>query len=77
MERYVFVVRVEVLDGELREGDALSVIYGDTSGGSRGMQAAIVSDSRWLRHCLGLNLHTLHLKTRSSDMCDGRAESFF
>lgn len=43
MERYVFVVRAEVLEGELREGDTLSVIYGDTSHGSRGMQGAIIS----------------------------------
>ncbi|HEY2933101.1 MAG TPA: DUF3604 domain-containing protein [Acidobacteriota bacterium] len=42
-ERYVFVVRVEVLEGALKEGDTLSVIYGDTSQGSRGMEAAIIS----------------------------------
>lgn len=42
-ERYVFVVRVEVLEGELKNGDHLSVVYGDTSGGSRGMEAAVIS----------------------------------
>ena len=42
-ERYVFVVRVEVVAGRLRRGDSLSVLYGDTSGGSRGMRAAIIS----------------------------------
>jgi hypothetical protein len=42
-ERYVFVVRATVTDGQLTEGDQLSIIYGDTSSGSRGMQAAIIS----------------------------------
>ena len=42
-ERYIFVVRVEVVAGRLRRGDSLSVLYGDTSGGSRGMRAAIIS----------------------------------
>jgi len=42
-ERYVFVVRVEVVQGRLQEGDQLQVRYGDTSGGSRGMRAAIIS----------------------------------
>ena len=42
-ERYVFVVRVRVVQGTLRPGDELSVVYGDTSAGSRGMRAAIVS----------------------------------
>ena len=41
--RYVYVVRVWVMEGELREGDSLSVVYGDRSGGSRGMLAAIIS----------------------------------
>ena len=43
MERYVFVVRVTVAEGELRAGDEIRVVYGDTRGGSRGMRAAIVS----------------------------------
>ena len=43
MERYVFVVRVTVAEGELNAGDAIRVVYGDTSGGSRGLRAAIVS----------------------------------
>ncbi len=42
-ERYVFVVRVRLLQGGLREGDTLSVVYGDTSRGSRGMRAAIIA----------------------------------
>ena len=43
LSRYIYVVRVWVLNGELREGDTLSVIYGENSGGSRGMQAGIIS----------------------------------
>ena len=43
MERYVFVVRVTVAEGELQAGDEIRVVYGDTRGGSRGMRAAIVS----------------------------------
>ncbi len=43
MERYVFVVRVTVAEGELDAGDAIRVMYGDTRGGSRGLRAAIVS----------------------------------
>ena len=43
MERYVFVVRVTVAEGELNAGDAIRVAYGDTRDGSRGMRAAIVS----------------------------------
>ena len=43
MERYVFVVRVTVEEGQLSTGDTIDVVYGDTSGGSRGMRAAIVS----------------------------------
>ena len=43
IERYVFVVRVTVEEGELSTGDTIDVVYGDTSGGSRGMRAAIVS----------------------------------
>jgi hypothetical protein len=42
-ERYVWVVRVRVIQGTLRPGDTLSVVYGDTSGGSRGMRAAIIA----------------------------------
>lgn len=41
-ERYVFVVRVVVADGELKEGDTVSVIYGDRSGGSRGYRASAI-----------------------------------
>ena len=41
-ERYVFVVRIWVMAGALEPGDALSVIYGDTSGGSKGMRASII-----------------------------------
>ena len=43
MERYVFVVRVTVAKGRLAEGDTIEIVYGDTSGGSRGMRASIVS----------------------------------
>lgn len=42
-ERYVWVVRARVGQGKLRPGDTLSVVYGDTSGGSRGMRAAVVA----------------------------------
>lgn len=42
-ERYVFVVRVTVEQGTLSPGDTIDVVYGDTSGGSRGMRAAIVN----------------------------------
>ena len=42
-ERYVFVVRANVVSGSLREGETISVVYGDTSAGSRGMRAAIVA----------------------------------
>lgn len=45
MERYVFVVRVEVVRGALTEGDTISVVYGDTRGGSRGYRAGEVSAS--------------------------------
>src|SRR5215831_11958919 len=43
LSRYVYVVRVWVMNGDLEEGDSISVIYGDTSLGSRGMQAGIIS----------------------------------
>lgn len=42
-ERYVFVVRVLLVEGELREGDTLSVTYGDRSGGSAGYRASAIS----------------------------------
>ena len=42
-ERYVFVVRANVVSGSLREGETIEVVYGDISQGSRGMRAAIVS----------------------------------
>jgi hypothetical protein len=42
-ERYVYVVRVRVEEGSLQEGDTLAVVYGDTSGGSRGLLASAVS----------------------------------
>lgn len=42
-ERYVFVVRVLVEEGALKSGDTISVIYGDTSGGSPGMLAGAVA----------------------------------
>lgn len=43
LERYVFVVRATLVAGELAAGDTIDVVYGDTSRGSRGMRAAIVS----------------------------------
>ena len=43
LERYVFVVRATLVAGELAPGDTIDVVYGDTSRGSRGMRAAIVS----------------------------------
>ena len=42
-ERYVFVVRANVVSGTLREGETVRVVYGDTSAGSRGLRAAIVA----------------------------------
>lgn len=42
-ERYVFVVRANVVSGTLRAGETIRVVYGDTSQGSRGMRAAIVA----------------------------------
>lgn len=42
-ERYVFVVRADVVSGSVREGETIEVVYGDTSQGSRGMRAAIVA----------------------------------
>jgi hypothetical protein len=43
LSRYIYVVRIWVLNGDLEPGDTLSVIYGDTAQGSRGMQAGIIS----------------------------------
>jgi hypothetical protein len=42
-ERYVFVVRVQVREGRLNQGDRIDVIYGDTSKGSRGMQGGVIT----------------------------------
>ncbi len=42
-ERYVFVVRIHVADGDLQEGDEIRVVYGDRSSGSRGYRAAAIS----------------------------------
>ena len=41
-ERYVFVIRVEVVRGSLKEGDVINVVYGDTSHGGPGMMASII-----------------------------------
>ncbi len=42
LERYFNVIRVWVTKDKLQEGDTLSVKYGDTSGGSKGMRASII-----------------------------------
>lgn len=42
-ERYVFVVRVVVEQGQLDVGDVISVLYGDTTHGSRGYRAGSVT----------------------------------
>jgi hypothetical protein len=42
-ERYVFVTRAWVESGALREGDTISIVYGDTSEGSRGYRAAAIN----------------------------------
>ncbi len=42
-ERFVYVVRVVVEAGALREGDVLRVVYGDTRGGSPGYRASSVT----------------------------------
>lgn len=42
-ERYVFVVRVTVESGALSPGNTVSVVYGDTSGGSVGYRASVVA----------------------------------
>ena len=41
-ERYVYVVRVTIVQGRLKEGDQISIIYGDTSQGSPGMLASVI-----------------------------------
>jgi len=41
-ERYVYVVRVEIVQGVLQQGDTVAVIYGDTTGGSAGLRAGDV-----------------------------------
>jgi hypothetical protein len=43
LSRYIYVVRIWVMNGDLKEGDTIAVVYGDTSRGSRGMQAGIIS----------------------------------
>jgi hypothetical protein len=42
-QRFVYVVRVVVEAGALREGDILTVVYGDTSGGGAGYRASPVT----------------------------------
>lgn len=42
-ERFVFVVRALVTGGSMNEGDTINVVYGDTSGGSRGYFGSSVS----------------------------------
>jgi hypothetical protein len=42
-ERYVMVVRVRAIEGNLQEGDTIRVVYGDTSGGSEGYRAGAVT----------------------------------
>ncbi len=44
-ERYVFVVRVHVAEGDLKAGDMISLVYGDRSEGSTGYRASAVSTS--------------------------------
>ncbi|HKW98611.1 MAG TPA: hypothetical protein VJN43_12820 [Bryobacteraceae bacterium] len=36
LSRYIYVARVWVLDGDLMEGDTISIVYEDTSKGGRG-----------------------------------------
>jgi hypothetical protein len=43
LSRYIYVVRVWVMNGDLQEGNTISITYGDTSQGSRGLQAGIIS----------------------------------
>ncbi len=40
---YAFVTRVILLKGELRDGDTLAVVYGDTSQGSPGLRAGLIT----------------------------------
>lgn len=40
---YEIIVRVVLLKGEMREGDTLSIVYGDRSQGSKGMRAGVVA----------------------------------
>ncbi len=42
-ERYVFVVRIEVVEGRLMKGDIVSVVYGDRSRGSPGMLGGAIA----------------------------------
>ena len=42
-ERYVFVVRIVLTKGSLNAGDAIRVVYGDTSQGSRGYRGPAIS----------------------------------
>jgi len=42
-ERYVFVVRAFVEQGQLHEGDTITVTYGDQTEGSNGYRAGVVS----------------------------------
>lgn len=39
--RYVYVTRVTVVEGRLEPGDEIEVVFGDTSGGSRGFVSAL------------------------------------
>ena len=41
--RYIYVTRIWIVEGDLQDGDTLSVVYGDTTGGSKGMQSSIIS----------------------------------
>lgn len=41
VQRYVFVTRVTVTEGELRPGDLVDVVYGDRAGGSKGFTAGL------------------------------------
>lgn len=43
LERYVFVVRVLIEEGTLKENDTISVVYGDQSEGSIGYRAAAIA----------------------------------
>jgi hypothetical protein len=43
MGYYVYVVRVVVLEGDVRPGETISLTYGDRSQGSRGLRAGILA----------------------------------